>query len=835
MFAPAELPPVRLPGLDSSWSRLVSARDAHGGRRTWHLLDSGERRGQTATLLCVHGNPTWSYLWRALLATADDVRVIAVDQLDMGFSERTGVQRRLADRITDLSNLTEELGLTGPVVTVGHDWGGVVSLGWALQHHDQLAGVVLTNTAIHQPPSASAPALIRLARARRVLTPATATTTMFLDTTLSLAHPRLHRAVRAAYRAPYHGADRRMGIEGFVQDIPLEPSHPSFETLHGIATGLDKLAEVPTLLLWGPRDPVFSDRYLRDLRRRLPHADVHRFEGAGHLLAEDADVAGTVFDWLRAKPEPTATADPTPIRPLWTALDQRAGDRGAAVVEMSAHGRRTISWDLLQRKVTELAAGLVHCGVKPGHRVALLVLPGADLTAAVYACARIGAVIVVADAGLGVRGLHRALRGAAPDHVIGIPRALLAAIALQWPGQRISTRRLGSHLTLADVAERGLGKELPDPPDPDADAAVLFTSGSTGPAKGVRYTHRQLAELCDVLARTYHVGSDTRLVAAFAPFALFSPALGATSVVPDMDVTAPRTLSASALADACAAIDATTVFASPAALVNVVATAEELDEGQRIALSRVEVLLSAGAPIPVALLRQVVAVMPSALPHTPYGMTEALTVTDITLAGIEKAGTGNGVCVGYPAEGVDVAISPLDGGALTSAPDTTGEIAVRARHIRAGYDQLWSTNRVASREPGWHHTGDVGHLDDTGRLWVEGRLAHIIRTAAGVVTPVGVEQRVETLSAVRRAAAVGVGPDGVQQVVIVVEPTDRIPAGLAPLSLVDSVRAVAGTQVAAVLVVAEQPTDIRHNSKIDRTRLARWADRVLSGGRVGKP
>ena len=82
--------------------------------------------------------------------------------------------------------------------------------------------------------------------------------------------------------------------------------------------------DVPALLLWGPRDPVFSARYLRDLRERLPHADVHRFEGAGHLVVEDEDVAGAVLRWLdapRRAPAPAhdvATSRTAPSAPPWT-------------------------------------------------------------------------------------------------------------------------------------------------------------------------------------------------------------------------------------------------------------------------------------------------------------------------------------------------------------------------------------------------------------------------------------------------------------------------------------------------------------------------------------
>src|SRR6185437_7617621 len=115
----------------------------------------------------------------------------------------------------------------------------------------------------------------------------------------------------------------------------------------------------------------------------------------------------------------------------------------------------------------------------------------------------------------------------------------------------------------------------------------------------------------------------------------------ATSVTPDMDVTAPKTLTAAALADAAAAVDATAVFASPAALANVLVTADGLTDEHRVALSNVELLLSAGAPIPEPLLAKVQSLMPAATLHTPYGMTEALPVTDISLDGIRAAGSGN--------------------------------------------------------------------------------------------------------------------------------------------------------------------------------------------------
>ena len=125
-----------MPGVGPAWSRMVQAPDAEGHARRWHVLDNGVEP-TTGTLLCVHGNPTWSYLWRGLLAAAPPGwRVVAPDHLGMGYSERPDADRSVAQRIADLGRLTDALGVTGPVVTVGHDWGGIISLGWALAHGD---------------------------------------------------------------------------------------------------------------------------------------------------------------------------------------------------------------------------------------------------------------------------------------------------------------------------------------------------------------------------------------------------------------------------------------------------------------------------------------------------------------------------------------------------------------------------------------------------------------------------------------------------------------------------------------------------------------------------
>ncbi|MDO5740773.1 MAG: alpha/beta fold hydrolase [Ornithinimicrobium sp.] len=866
------LPVVDIPGIDRSWSRVVVASDAEGTPRSWHVLDTGPllaARGEQvrATLLCVHGNPTWSYLWRRVLEAAPPGwRVIAVDQLGMGFSERPVQPRGLAARIEELVRLTSALEVSGPIFSLAHDWGGPISLGWALRHLDDLRGVVLTNTAVHQPEDSAGPAVIRLARLPGLVDWVCQQTPTFVRATTALSVPPLPRPVHQAFAQPYLAPDRRAAVADFVRDIPFETDHPSRAALDAVADGLGSLSQVPALLVWGARDPVFGERYLQDLLDRLPHADVQRYPSASHLVLEDRpEGIGVIWQWLRSQlgEDPHADAagsDPAPAPevarvPIAVSLSSPSH---TAVVELVGDGR-SVTFAQLSARVHDVARGLAARGVRPGDRVAVLVPPGIELTTLVYAVWRLGAVVVVADAGLGLGRLGAALRSAGPKLVLGISKALTLAAVTRVHAERVLVTESGTELDALALVGRGLGGSaalLPEESDlpGSIDGAVLFTSGATGPPKGVVYTRDQLSAQVALLRDTFSLGPGERFVAAFAPFALYGPALGLTSVVPDMDVTAPHTLTARRLAQAVEAIDATAVFAAPAALRNVVDTAGDLDAHERGVLEGPRLVLSAGAPVSVHLLRSVQALLPSATTHTPYGMTEALPIAtlDPTALSPTQASGQSGVCVGHPVPGAEVGIALLDGRGipaedLITTPGMVGEIVVRGAHVKDRYDRQWAQQRASDRPAGWHRTGDVGHFDGEGRLWVEGRLAHVVTTPEGPVTPYPVEDLIRTVPGVSDAAIVGVGPAGTQQLIAVVVPEGRLgplacrmstgtPRGagvLAPPRIARAVRQAASgaspVPVAAVLVRDWLPVDIRHASKVDRGSLSGWADAVLHG------
>jgi len=826
------IPFSQLPGINPEWSKFITVADSQGTTHSFHYLDSQPEPGSRVelTVLCVHGNPTWSYLWRNFLAQAPkNIRVIAIDQLGMGYSDRLSEQRTLAQRVSDLTDFVTALNIQTPIVSIAHDWGGPISLGWVeqslKQHMQQICGVVLLNTAVHQPETLKSPRLIRLARARGLLAPVTQKSNIFVRGTTFLSGKKISKEVSRALAIPYQTPEDRFSVRGFVADIPFEPSHPSRNALNSIAESLSLLNKTPVLLCWGPKDPVFSDQYLKDFIARLPHASVHRYEGASHLVSEDApqlvsDVLTWVNDLMHKQPDPSAE-DHSPEVDLGQAMRLRASDTpmDIALTSMQKSGApMEVTWRTLDMRVQEFAAGMRKSGIAPGDRIAFLIPPGPELIALIYAAWSVGACIVLADSGLGARGIIRALKGAHPDHVFAIPKAMPLVKLLQIPGMHISTKGLADFR----VVNPGL---VTSSHDAESDGAVVFTSGSTGPAKGVRYSRNRIAKTVSVLRDHYQLTERDVIIAAFAPWAVFGPAIGIGSVLPVMNLSKPSSLTYDSLVSAITQAHGTLLWASPAALRNVL---ETVPTNRNLGLtdSSIRLILSAGAPVPPALLANVAELFPGAELRTPYGMTEALPLTDISIRDILLNTDFQGVNVGTPILDVGVKIAPWQKpNQLTDQADLMGEIVVRASHMRSSYDNLEFTNRSASSFAGWHRTGDVGHLDNNGQLWIEGRLAHVITTAQGPVTPVPIEQRVEQLEGIYQAACVGVGPRDNQVVVVVVVLEHK----MSDLALIDSVRAIAGVPVSSVLAIKKLPTDIRHNAKINREKVSSWATSVLGG------
>ena len=262
--------------------------DLEGARL--HYLDEGPRGADP--IVFVHGNPTWSYLWRRPVAALSAAhRCIAPDHVGCGRSDKpAGYPYRLAQHVANLERLVLELDLER-VTLVVHDWGGPIGLGALLRHPERLARVLITNTAAF--PLASfggrAPLRIRACRTPLVGELLVRGLNAFAGVGVHMAVVRpLDPAVRAGYLAPYGSWGERIATHRFVQDIPLAPAHPSYAALLEVEAALPRLARVPVSLVWGERDWCFTPAFRREWQRRLPHADVHPLAHAGHYLLEDA-------------------------------------------------------------------------------------------------------------------------------------------------------------------------------------------------------------------------------------------------------------------------------------------------------------------------------------------------------------------------------------------------------------------------------------------------------------------------------------------------------------------------------------------------------------------
>jgi len=497
------------------------------------------------------------------------------------------------------------------------------------------------------------------------------------------------------------------------------------------------------------------------------------------------------------------------------------------------------------------ARGLGRCGIGRGARAALMVPPGREFFALFFALFKAGVVPVLIDPGMGLQRLGRCLAEAAPEAFIGVSRAQVARVLLRWAADSVRTGvTLGPRLGWGGVSlgqltrsgQQGTGPVLADT-RPDEPAAILFTSGSTGVPKGVLYRHRHFAAQVEMLREAFRIEPGEVDLATFPPFALFDPALGMTTVVPWMDPTRPARANPELLAQAIEEFGVTNLFDSPA-LLGVLGRHAE-DHGLRFPTLRRAI--SAGAAVPLKTVRRMQAALGGgAEMHTPYGATECLPVTTISSAELDdeiarRSRAGEGVCVGRPVTPNRVAIMQLSDGACERLDDTqllppraTGEIVVHGPTTTDAYwgreDQTRLAKSIDAEGRVWHRMGDVGHFDNEGRLWFQGRKSQRVRTAEGDLFPDQAEAVFNGLPGVARTALVGVGPAGSQRPVLCVELAG--PGGRRERIRTDLLAAAAAipslASIRTVLFHPGFPVDIRHNSKIGREALAEWATRKLA-------
>ncbi len=527
-------------------------------------------------------------------------------------------------------------------------------------------------------------------------------------------------------------------------------------------------------------------------------------------------------------------------------------DAPAILVQRSLGEYRRITFRELDADSTLLAAGLAGLGVQRGMRIALLVRPGIAFITLVFALFKAGAVIVLIDPGLGRGNLVNCLADAEPRGFVAIPlvhavrRLMRRRFAKATLNVVVGRSWFGGGVTLERLREIASANFVPLVANADDPAAIIFTTGSTGPPKGVLYRHGNFDEQVTQLRDRFGIRPGEIDLAGFPLFGLFNAALGVTTVVPDMNPARPAEVGPRKFVAAIQQCRVTQAFGSPAIFNRVGAYCER----QRIQLPSLQRVLSAGAPVPAHVLRRMKAALePAAEMHTPYGATEALPVASIAASEVlaetaDKTANGAGVCVGRRFAGIHWKVVRIVDGPIAALSDVVelpageiGELIVSGPVVTTEYVTRTEANALAKIRDGasfWHRMGDSGYLDAQERFWFCGRVAHRVITASGTLYTIRCEAIFNAHPDVFRSALVGVGPPGKARPVVVVETwPERRPRGWAARDrLVAQLRQRAAAnpltaEIKDFLLHPSLPVDIRHNAKIFRERLAVWAAEQL--------
>ena len=491
-------------------------------------------------------------------------------------------------------------------------------------------------------------------------------------------------------------------------------------------------------------------------------------------------------------------------------------------------------------------------GLAPGNIVILMVTPSIDFICLTFALFKLGTPVVLIDPGMGYKNLLRCIERVRPEVLIGIPKAILFKKIFPKPFHTVrKTFCCGKSFGLLGPDIRNCNPQKSDTfqvfqPVEDDLAAIIFTTGSTGPPKGVRYEHSVFAAQLRLIRDYYGIGFDDIDQPAFPLFALFSTALGACSILPDMDAARPAKVDPEKFVASIKKYKVSYSFGSPA-IWNVVS---RYCIEKKVVLESMKRVLMAGAPVPYDLLQRVTSILPEdSTIYTPYGATESLPVASIKGDEIlndtwAKSVEGKGTCVGRALPGLDIKImqvadSPVEhyNKKAELAPYKVGEIIVKGDVVTKSYENNPSETLLAKMRDGeefWHRMGDLGYLDDHGRLWFCGRKAHRVKMENQTLYTIPCEAIINQHQDIYRSALVGINPmanGNYGAAGIIVEPHKKRTVDRE--ALLSEVRALAASSdvtrtIDHFFVHHDFPVDIRHNAKIFREKLTEWAQKEVS-------
>jgi len=508
-----------------------------------------------------------------------------------------------------------------------------------------------------------------------------------------------------------------------------------------------------------------------------------------------------------------------------------------------------LTFNQLDRQSDALAWGLEQTGITRGMRTVLMVKPGIEFFTLTFALFKIGAVPVVVDPGMGYTQMLHCLHQSRPEAFVGIPAA--HAFRKLFPKYFATVKiciTLGRRWFWGGYVLNQIARPANDPypltkTTRDETAAILFTTGSTGPAKGAVYTHGIFDAQIRHIRSHFGIASDEIDLPTFPLFALFDPALGMTAVIPDMDPTKPALADPKKIIETIFDQGVTNMFASPALLNRIGGYAA----AKNIQLPSLKRVVSAGAPVSPSIIERFVRLLPEDVEvHTPYGATEAVPIISIASKEILSetkllSEQGFGTCVGRPLEGIDVRIIKIMDSPITEwseqliVPDgDIGEISVKGDLVTRHYFERPRADALMKIKEGkdvWHRMGDLGWKDKKGRIWFCGRKSHRVVTEHGTLFTIPCEAVFNSHPRVFRSALVGIGAPPKQRPVICIELEPGDPGKNKKklrMELLEAAKRHEHTkQIDTLFFHRAFPVDIRHNSKIFREKLADWAERKL--------
>lgn len=545
-------------------------------------------------------------------------------------------------------------------------------------------------------------------------------------------------------------------------------------------------------------------------------------------MADSFNVADLLAQAAREQPEAMAVAMPS-------------GPRGA---------RRTYqqtTFMQLHQESDHLAAGMLRSGIQPGMPIVLMVPFSTSFIRWVFALLKSGAVMVLVDPGMGRRNVIRCLQKVEPQGFIGVSRvqAIRCLLRSRFPLARHNIT-VGRRWFWGGPTEQQLARYQGEgfdsfPAEADDPAAVIYTTGSTGPPKGVSYQHGNFFQQVKQIQEHYSIQQGDIDLPAFPLFGLFNAAMGVSSIIPAMDPTRPATVDPREIIEPIQQWKVNQSFGSPA-LWDVVGRYCEQEDEKLPSLQRV---FSSGAPVPPRVLRSMTRVMaPGGEMFTPYGATEALPVASISATEVlQETATlseqGLGTCVGRRFGGIEWKVIRIRDDAIEQMQDAElvpsgeiGELVVRGPVVTSRYVNLpeqTDLHKIKDGSTFWHRMGDVGYCDEQQRFWFCGRKSQRVVIGGKTLFTVPCEAVLNCHPSVFRSALVGVGLPESRRAVIVVElwPDKRCQGQQEIQALEEELLELARANpltedVDQVLLHPSLPVDIRHNAKIFREKLAEW-------------